>query len=126
FELLGAGWPDRLPARLDLVLVTIDAARPAEVEAAVRRLRAGADGAKVVAVVRHAEVATMRLLMREGCADVLAAPVSEASLALSLDNFFAPTAAPASAAKSGQVVAVLKAGGGVGATALAVQTGAIL
>jgi pilus assembly protein CpaE len=126
FELLGAGWPDRLPARLDLVLVAIDAAHPAEVEAAVRRLRAGADGAKVVAVVRHAEVATMRLLMREGCADVLAAPVSEASLALSLDNFFAPKAAPASAAKSGQVVALLKAGGGVGATALAVQMGAIL
>ncbi|MDB5428380.1 MAG: hypothetical protein JWR43_2355, partial [Phenylobacterium sp.] len=79
FESLGPGWPDRLPSRFDLILVDIDGGKPAEVEAAVRRLRAGADGTKVVAIVRHAEVATLRMLMREGCADVLTAPVSEAS-----------------------------------------------
>lgn len=126
FESLGTVWPERLPAPFDVILVPIDGGQPAQVEAAVRRLRAGASGVKVVAVVRQAEVATMRLLMREGCADVLAAPVSEASLALSLDNFFAPKAAPSGGAKSGQIVAVLKAGGGVGATALAVQTAALL
>lgn len=126
FVSLGPGWPDRLPSRFDLVLVDIDGGKPAEVEAAVRRLKSGADGPKVVAIVRHAEVATLRMLMREGCADVLTAPVSEASLALSLDTFFTPRGPVSHGAKSGQIVAVLKAGGGVGATALAVQAGAML
>lgn len=126
FEALGETWPDRAPDRFDIIVLPIDAGQPAEVEAVVRRLGAGADGAKVIAVVRHAEVATMRLLMKEGCADVLAAPASEASLALALDSFFTPVASSSSSGRSGQIVAILKAGGGVGATALAVQIGAML
>lgn len=125
FEAL-ANWPDRPPARFDIIVIPIDAGQPAEIETAVRRLGAGADGAKVIAVVRHAEVATMRLLMKEGCADVLAAPVSEASLALALDGSFTPTTPAPGSGRSGQIVAILKAGGGVGATALAVQAGAML
>ncbi len=125
FESLGSVWPERLSTRFDVIIVPVDAEQPADVESAVRRMKAGANGAKVIAIVRHAEIVTMRSLLREGCADVLGAPVNEASLALSLDGIFTPVA-PVGGHEHGQVVAVLKAGGGVGATALAVQTSAML
>jgi pilus assembly protein CpaE len=70
---------------------------------------------------------TTRRLMREGAADVLPAPVNEPALAISLERLFGADGPDRSGArKSGEVVVFLKAGGGVGATALATQLAATL
>jgi pilus assembly protein CpaE len=63
--------------------------------------------------------------MHEGAADVLLDPVSEPALALSLERLLTRDRA-ADGKGAGEIVAVLKAGGGVGATALAVQVAAML
>ncbi len=69
---------------------------------------------------------TTRRLIRDGAVDVLTAPVSEPALAISLERLLASSIAASSSDKGGEVVAFLKAGGGVGSTALAVQLAAML
>jgi pilus assembly protein CpaE len=126
FEPLGPTWPDRLPPQIDVLLVAISGVAADELEATVRRIRTRRSGLQVVVALRDANVTTTRLLMREGAADVLPAPVSEPALALSLERLQTTAAVAAPQSKTGEVVAVLKAGGGVGATTLAVQVAAML
>jgi pilus assembly protein CpaE len=72
-------------------------------------------------------VINTRRLAREGASDVLPAPASEPAFALSLERLLTrETSHPAAVRRSGQVIAILKAGGGVGATALGVQVAAML
>ncbi|HEX7761008.1 MAG TPA: AAA family ATPase [Caulobacteraceae bacterium] len=124
FESVGPAWPDRPDPRFDILIVSVSALVSAEIEAASRRLKAAG---KVVVVLRDADVMTTRLLIREGAADVLTAPVSEPALAISLERLLASEHVDtARASKGGEVVAFLKAGGGVGATSLAVQLAALL
>ena len=124
FESIGPVWPQRPPAGVDVLIAAADASVASDVEAAVHRLRAS-PAARIVIMLRKADVSTTRMLMREGAADVVPFPTSEAALALSLDGLFTPDANVADG-PNGRVVAFLKAGGGVGATALAVQAGALL
>jgi len=127
FESIGAAWPDTPAARYGAVIVPVDAAMATDVDAAVRKLNGRWSGIRVIAALKDADVTTTRLLMREGCANVVPAPTTEAALALSLDALFgAHPKRPAGGGKAGEVVAFLKAGGGVGATALAVQTAALI
>jgi pilus assembly protein CpaE len=127
FEPLGPAWPDRPPPQIDVLLVAVTGSSSEDVEAAVRRLKVKRPGLHVVIALRDADVTTTRRLMREGAADVLTAPVGEPALALSLERLLAAGGAPAEPkSKSGEVVAVLKAGGGVGATTLAVQVAALI
>jgi pilus assembly protein CpaE len=126
FESLGRTWPERPDGGLDILIVGVDAADPKDVEAAIRRLGA-AQGARTVIVLRGADVATTRALMRAGAADVLPTPVSEPALALCLERLLeAEPTTGSGGRRSGQVVALLKAGGGVGATALGVQMAIML
>jgi pilus assembly protein CpaE len=127
FEPIGPQWSERKDACLDVVIVGISSSSSEEVEATIKLLRTRTVTAKVLVTLRDADVTTTRRLVREGAADVLPTPVSEAALALSLERLLA-AAAPASASGSrpGRLVAVLKAGGGVGATALSVQAAATL
>jgi pilus assembly protein CpaE len=107
--------------------VGLDAAAPDDMAAAGRRLRASASPAQTVVMLRHADIANTRALSHAGAADVLFAPAGEAALALCLERLLArETAKRGPAGKSGQMVALLKAGGGVGATALGVQLTTIL
>jgi pilus assembly protein CpaE len=81
----------------------------------------------VVIALRDADVDTTRRLARAGAADVLPAPVGEPVLALCLERLLThETSRPEPPGRSGEVVAFLKAGGGVGATTLAVQAAAML
>jgi pilus assembly protein CpaE len=127
FEPIGPEWTGRKDARFDVVIIGVSASSSGEVEATIKLLHARSITAKVLVTLRDADVTTTRRLVREGAADVLPAPVSEAGLALSLERLLA-SAAPATAPgrSTGRVVAVLKAGGGVGATALTVQAAATL
>jgi pilus assembly protein CpaE len=124
FETLGAGWPERAAGRTDVLLASIDAAVPADVADCVRRLRAAPAELRVVVLLRRADIAIIRLLLREGAADVLAAPAGEAALAIALDKLLSPRGA-AGPRQGGAIAAVIKAGGGVGATALCAQAGII-
>lgn len=109
------------------MIVGVSAASPGELDAVIRILRARTFAAKVVVTLREADVTTTRMLVREGAADVLPAPVSEAGLALSLERLLSGGLAAAGAHRpAGRMVAMLKAGGGVGATALGVQAAALL
>jgi pilus assembly protein CpaE len=109
------------------MVIGVSASSSDEVEAAIKLLKARTFAAKVLVALREADVTTTRRLIREGAADVLPAPVSEAGLALSLERLLAaPAPATGPDRAAGRLVAVIKAGGGVGATALTVQSAALL
>jgi len=116
FESVGAAWPDSWPSQLDILIVSVDGASPAECECTLRRLRTRPPALHVVVVVRRANTIDTRVIARYGASDVLAAPVSEAALALSIERLLARDITLGGAARRpGQMVALLKAGGGVGA-----------
>ncbi len=119
-----AAWADRGAQDFDIVIV---AAEASSLEEIIRRLKQRRPNTRVAVVLRDADVVSTRLLVREGAADVLPAPASEPALALSLERILNSIAIPPEdQGKSGEVVAFIKAGGGVGATALAVQVAAML
>ena len=127
FKHLPPAWPERLGDDFDILTVGVNAAHAGEVDETCRRLQSTTPGCRVVVALRDADVDTTRVLTRAGAADILPAPVSEPALALSLERLLtreAPRREPGG--EAGEVVAFIKAGGGVGATTLAVQAAAIL
>ena len=127
FESLGSFWPERLPPTISIAIVGVDCSSIDEIETAARRLRNNRQGTQIIVILRNADVVNTRRLVREGAADVLPTPVSEPTLALSLERLVARTPSEVGASrKLGQVVAFLKGGGGVGATSIAVQVAAML
>jgi pilus assembly protein CpaE len=127
FESVGPAWPERVPARFDILVVAVESSSIIEMDDAVRRLKSMPVSTRVLVVLRNADVINTRRLAREGAADVLPAPASEPAFALSLERLLTRDSShPAAGRRSGQIVALLKAGGGVGATALGVQVGAML
>ena len=122
FERTGPAWPSPETGSLDVLIVPAAASQVMEVERTVRALRACPPGLQVVVILRDADVVTTRQLLRDGAADVLPAPASEPSLAVSLERLLAGRKGSGESPRSGEVVAFLKAGGGVGATTLATQT----
>ncbi|HET9161605.1 MAG TPA: hypothetical protein VFN88_13420, partial [Caulobacteraceae bacterium] len=125
FESLGAAWPDRVPLHVKILIAGVDAASATELDHALQRLRATPSNLHTIIVLRNADVTSTRRLMHEGAADVLLDPVSEPALALSLERLLTRDRHDDGKA-GGEVVAVLKAGGGVGATAVGVQVAALL
>lgn len=80
---------------------------------------------RIIVILDDPSVANSRHLLSLGAADILAAPVTEPALTLSLERIMrAATPAAARPRSDGAVVALLKAGGGVGATFLATQMAA--
>ena len=127
FESAGQTWPDRLADDVDILIVGVSAGSVAEVDAVCRRLQAKSPSRRVVIALRDADVDTTRRLARAGAADVLPAPVGEPVLALCLERLLThETSRPEPRGRAGEVVAFLKAGGGVGATTLAAQTATML
>ena len=127
FEPVGETWPERPDPSLDILIVGVTAPSTGAVDEAIGRLGAGRGALRVVVVLRDADVTTTRRLARAGAADVLPVPVSEPALALCLERLLKGGGSDEpSRRKTGEVVALLKAGGGVGATALGVQMAALL
>jgi pilus assembly protein CpaE len=111
------------PPGVELSVLIVPAVA-SQVEDAARRLAGGAVRCPVVVSLRDADVARTQQLLQAGAADVLPSPVSDATLAACLGRLLHGNAriAPTGPAGQGsQVVAFLKAGGGVGATSLACQ-----
>lgn len=127
FESLAGPWTGAFGAA-DLVIATVDAGDPARLSDACAHLVACGRADRVIVFVANAGLDATRLLVRAGAAEVIPAPVNEVVLAGGLERLLAKlqNAQPTARTANGRVVAVLKAGGGVGATAVATQTAAIL
>jgi pilus assembly protein CpaE len=127
FQTLGAVWPEQVPAGVDVMIVPLDGATANELERGILRLRRTPPSTRVIVVLRNADLITTRRLIREGAADVLPAPASEPALALSLERLFHRQAfSSEGGSDAGQVVGLLKAGGGAGASSLGVQAAIML
>jgi pilus assembly protein CpaE len=125
FESLGPTWPERVPLHVKILIASVDAASATDLDSALQRLRQTPSNLFTIVVLRNADVTSTRRLMHEGAADVLLDPVSEPALALSLERLLTRDRADGGKG-GGEIVAVLKAGGGVGATAISVQVAALL
>jgi pilus assembly protein CpaE len=121
FEFLGDGLRDA-PGDPDILFLAIDGASPEEIEGAVRQCKLNPGAPQTVFILYHADLSNTRALLQSGAVDVLPAPVGETALALCLERLVTRGRPSRGAPRpAGQLVAVLKAGGGVGATSLAVQ-----
>jgi pilus assembly protein CpaE len=128
FESVGPAWPQKWDASFDVLIVALAGGSAEDLQEAIRRLKTRPSDLRIVVALRDADVTTTRQLIREGAADVLPAPVSEAAVALCLERLFVRDAGPSPSQRRrpNEVAAFLKAGGGVGATALAVQVAGVL
>ena len=124
FESVGPAWPTPSPNHLDVLIVPVAAGSPEMVADALSRL-ARPSLTRVIVALRDADVATTHRLARGGAADVLPTPFTEASVALCLERTLASHARGAGR-ETGEVIAFLKAGGGVGATSLLCQCAVML
>ncbi len=122
FVSVGPTWPDQPPAGLTALIV---GAVASDAERVARRL-AVRSGAPIIIALRDSDAATARRLVQAGAADILPAPVNEAALALSLHRLLSGAVAVTPPGPAGKVITILKAGGGVGATALGAQLAAML
>ena len=126
FESAGGRWLDAASGRYDVLIAGVAASSAAHVEQAVAKLKALPAGERVIVVLVDADVVTSRRLLREGAADVLPAPAGEPALAVAIERLLAANPAlKHEEARPGQAIALLKAGGGVGATSLGVQLAAL-
>ncbi|MBB4641213.1 AAA family ATPase [Rhizorhapis suberifaciens] len=125
--MLGAGSaiPGDLLAKAKAVVVEVQPA----LEASMRRLtklRADYPQLPIIAAVRNAELAVVRVLLKAGIEDVIALPLSAQELAAVLTETKERIAhLHAHQAKSGQLISVIKSVGGVGATTLATQAASL-
>lgn len=106
--------------QVDLVIAALDATSPAEVDRFCVNVRESGRPGSIIVVLANAGIDVTRRLMREGVGDVLVAPTTDAAVAISLERVMGALA-QSQGGGSGQVISLLKSGGGVGATALGVQ-----
>lgn len=105
----------------DALVVEVDARSPSETDAFARLAGAVAER-KVIAAAHHATPEDVRRLFRAGAADVVTAPFTPAALQSALDELLDDGDG---GRPSGPVITVLGAGGGVGATTLALNLAAL-
>ena len=122
FVSVGPTWPSRPLAGLSALIV---AASLADVDGVLRRLSARS-GPPVLVALSGSDVVATRRLMQAGAADILLAPVTEAAMALSPERFLSTIDTMPVRGPTGRVIAVIKAGGGVGATAVGTQLAAMI
>ena len=122
FDPLGPSWPDRAAQGIDILIIGISAASSQQIERAANFLRNRPQQMQVLVALRDADVVSSRALTRAGAADVIPLPANDAVWALTLERLLSrDTSGREPGRKQGQIVALLKAGGGVGATSLGVQ-----
>ena len=115
-----------LPAS-DLLLVEVDPRNASDLDLLRSLVERQRGNAAVVATAAGATLDDLRTLMRLGVVDVLPQPVQRGDVLAALEVAAKLRRAAGSAEGSkGRLVSVLKGGGGVGATTVAVQTGCCL
>jgi pilus assembly protein CpaE len=101
-------------------------AEMADAEEILKQLALNRGGPPAIVILRGAAPPDMRTFLDAGAAEVLAAPISEAALALSLERNLSAAALGNQRQPAGRLIALLKAGGGVGATTLGAQLTGLL
>ncbi len=119
---LGADWTRQPVAGFAATIVSADSGDVADL---LKHLDEYRGGPPMIVILSGANAITSRRLTYAGAAEVLGAPVSEAALALSLERLLSGSASTPRGA-SGRLIGLIKAGGGVGATALGTQLTVIL
>jgi pilus assembly protein CpaE len=118
-----------LPAS-DLLMVEVDPKDAAEMELLRGMVERRQDGPAIVATTADATLDDVRKLMRLGVVDVIPQPVQRSDVLAALEAAAkfrrAVKAGEPAGGHKGRLVSVLKGGGGVGATTVAVQTGCCL
>ncbi|MBC6982418.1 hypothetical protein [Caulobacter sp. 17J80-11] len=104
-----------------VLVLEVDAARTGAIEHFQAFVRALPE-CRIVAAARAANSETVRRLFRAGATDVVTAPFSADAFAASLADLFKGE----TSAGGGSLIAVVKAGGGVGATLVAVNLAVLL
>jgi len=113
-------WPKA--ARAAVMVLEVDP-RANGATTLVRRLAASVRDGRLIVAARDAAADQVRALFRAGAADVLTGPFTHSLLAASLSELL--HGGPELAQAQGEVVSVLKAGGGAGATTLALNLAAL-
>lgn len=127
FEPIGSSWPEHFAQGMDILIIGISAASGQQVERAVNFLRNRPSRLHVLVALRDADLISSRALTRAGAADVIPLPANEAVWALGLERLLSrDVSGREPGRRQGQIVALLKAGGGVGATSLGVQAAHLL
>jgi len=119
---LTAAVPRGIAEGASILCVEVDARVPRSL-ARIADLRADHPELPIIALVRDADVTLVRALLRQGVNDVVDLPLSIRQLTESAGGILgalSPKAAP-SGRKAGQLIAVVKSIGGVGATNAAVH-----
>ncbi len=105
----------------DVVIVEADMAHPQAIEALQRLSRyVGASGS-LVAIIRNGSTASVRQLFRLGLDDVLELPVSDNELKSSLGTLMSQPRRRAKPTRAGRIISVQNAGGGAGASTVAIN-----
>lgn len=121
----GSAVPGDLLAKAKGVVIEVQPG----MEASMRRLtalRADHPRLPIIAAVRNAELAAVRVLLKAGVEDVIALPLSAQELAAVLTETKERIAhLHTHQTKSGQLISVIKSVGGVGATTLATQAASL-
>jgi pilus assembly protein CpaE len=126
FTALPGRWTSPTLGDADVLMVAADTAKPGDIEALCANLRASGKAEQVIVLLQNQDLGVTRRVIREGAFDVLPAPASDAALVASLERLFTRIETQTAQSRGGsQVIAMLKAGGGVGATSLAAQLAAI-
>ncbi len=122
FEPLESEWSGYSSANVDILIFGISASSQQDLGKITKFLESCPPRLQVIVALRDADVISSRALTRAGAADVIPMPASEATWALGIERLVASGKSDrAQGRKSGQAVALLKAGGGAGATSLGVQ-----
>ena len=114
-------------AGADILVLDVDPRSSGEVAQLQRLVNERSPGVPIIVAVPEVTLEDVRHLMRLGVADVVPQPISRVDLKGALDYAAqVRTGRRDTAAPRGRVVTFLKAGGGVGATTLAVQSACLL
>lgn len=128
-DLAAIGEDSHLFADADALVLQIDPEAPAELEAFDRLVHLSAGRVQVIAAVEGLTVASTRRLLRAGANDVLPLPFTVDELQQAVEPATRRPARPAPRAavpaRQGRIFSVMGAIGGVGATAIATQVGAL-
>jgi pilus assembly protein CpaE len=111
---------------VDAVIVEVLSGDAASL-ARFRALVADRGRMRLVAAVRGASVADVRMLMRDGADDVIALPIAPEELCATLDHLRTRVAQDSSeSTPRGRLISFIKSTGGAGATVIATQAGCLL
>ncbi len=111
------------PDGADVLIVETDPQDPADFAAFETLARDLSGHVPVIAAVRDLTVAATRAALRAGAADIVPLPLSETDISNAVAAIPPRTGAPR-VQRAGQMVAIMGAHGGCGATAIATQTAA--